>query len=70
MSKTAFFIIDYSITGGVERVNANLGRLFIKNNIGIDLIISLRSANDKPEIEYPDQLEFFVLFPIVYLFFS
>ena len=61
--KTAFFIIDYSITGGVERVNANLSRLFFKNDIEASYIISLRSAQVKPDIDYPDHLEVFVLFP-------
>ncbi|MFT3909835.1 MAG: glycosyltransferase [Ferruginibacter sp.] len=60
---TAFFIIDYSITGGVERVNANLSRLFFKNNIEASYIISLRSAQAKPDIDYPGHLEVFVLFP-------
>ncbi|MEO7522447.1 MAG: glycosyltransferase [Ferruginibacter sp.] len=61
--RTAFFIIDYSITGGVERVNANLSKLFFNNNIEASYIISLRSAQVKPDIDYPDHLEIFVLFP-------
>ena len=60
---TAFFIIDYSITGGVERVNANLSKLFFKNGIEASYIISLRSEKAKPGIEYPDHLDVFVLFP-------
>lgn len=63
MSKTAFFIIDYSITGGVERVNANLCRLFMANGIETGFIISLRSANDTPDIKYPPHLKTIVLFP-------
>lgn len=63
MPGTAFFIIDYSITGGVERVNANLARLFEKNNIDTNYIISLRSANPVPEINYPKHLKVIVLFP-------
>lgn len=61
--KLAFFIIDYSITGGVERVNANLSKLLLKNEIEVSYLISLRSEKAKPDIEYPDELEVFVLFP-------
>ncbi|MEO8772435.1 MAG: glycosyltransferase [Ferruginibacter sp.] len=59
----AFFIIDYSITGGVERVNTLLGTLFLKNGIEASYIISLRSKNARPAINYPDHLKVFVLFP-------
>lgn len=60
-NRIAFFLIDYSITGGVEKVTANLSYLF--NDYGIKNIhlISLNSKNTKPEISYHPKLKIHVL---------
>jgi glycosyltransferase involved in cell wall biosynthesis len=59
--KCAFFIIDYSVTGGVERVTSNLSRLFFQNNLPFDQLISLHSKNEIAEISFPDHLKVTVL---------
>ena len=60
----AFFLIDYSLTGGVEKVNANLSFLFQENDICFDHIISLYSLNKYPEINYASHLKVHVINPI------
>jgi glycosyltransferase involved in cell wall biosynthesis len=60
----AFFLIDYSVTGGVEKVNANLSFLFQENNIDFKHIISLYSVNEYPEINYASHLKVHVVNPI------
>ncbi|MFE3867956.1 glycosyltransferase [Flavobacterium sp. LS2P90] len=60
----AFFLIDYSVTGGVEKVNANLSFLFQENNIDFNHIISLYSVNEYPEINYASHLKVHVVNPI------
>lgn len=60
----AFFLIDYSVTGGVEKVNANLSFLFQENNIDFKYIISLYSSNEYPEINYASHLKVHVVNPI------
>jgi glycosyltransferase involved in cell wall biosynthesis len=60
----AFFLIDYSLTGGVEKVNANLSFLFQENGIIFNHIISLYSLNKYPEINYAAHLQVHILNPI------
>jgi glycosyltransferase involved in cell wall biosynthesis len=60
----AFFLIDYSVIGGVEKVNANLSFLFQENNIDFKHIISLYSVNEYPEINYASHLKVHVVNPI------
>ena len=52
LENKAFFLIDYSLTGGVERVNANLSFLFEQNNVDFKHIFSLYSFNKSPEFIY------------------
>lgn len=59
--KIAFFAIDYSLVGGVERVTSNLIGLFGKNGIIVETVFSLFDANDGPALYYPPHLEFVVL---------
>lgn len=60
----AFFLIDYSVTGGVEKVNANLSFLFKDNNIDFAHIISLYGVNEIPEINYAPHLKIHIINPI------
>lgn len=60
----AYFLIDYSVTGGVEKVNANLSFLFQENDIDFKSIISLYSVNKYPEIKYASHLKVYVVNPI------
>lgn len=64
LENKAFFLIDYSLTGGVERVNANLSFLFEQNNVDFKHIISLYSFNKSPEINYSSHLRVHVVNPI------
>ncbi len=57
----AFFIIDYSVTGGVERVTSNLSKLFYQNSISFNHLISLHSKNNVSEIAFPPHLKITVL---------
>ncbi|MCG2459878.1 glycosyltransferase [Flavobacteriaceae bacterium F89] len=59
--KIAFFAIDYSLVGGVERVTSNLINLFGLNGIRVETVFSLFDANDGPALTYPAHLEFAVL---------
>ncbi|MEO6537874.1 MAG: hypothetical protein ABIT07_07445, partial [Ferruginibacter sp.] len=58
----AFFVLDYTVTGGVERVTASLISLFNKNELIFQHLISLNASNEKPAIVYPDNLIVTVLF--------
>jgi len=64
LENKAFFLIDYSVTGGVEKVNANLSFLFQENSIDFKHIISLYSVNEYPEINYASHLKVHVVNPI------
>ncbi len=57
----AIFLIDYSVTGGVERVNAVLLDLFKKHGIYFKYIISLRSSKETPSLNYLPELECIVM---------
>ena len=57
----AFFILDYSLTGGVERVVSTLSSLFYENGFNFNHLISLSSANKEPQIPFPKNLKVTVL---------
>ena len=59
--KIAFFAIDYSLVGGVERVTSSLINLFEKNGIRVETVFSLFEANGGPMLSFPSHLEFVVL---------
>lgn len=59
---SAFFVLDYSVTGGVERVISSLSSLFIKYGLKFNHLISLFSCNQNPEITFPPDLKINVLF--------
>ncbi|MEP6710965.1 MAG: glycosyltransferase [Ferruginibacter sp.] len=59
---SAFFVLDYSVTGGVERVVSSLAYLFNKNGLAFNHLISLFSSNKEPEITFPPTLKITVLF--------
>lgn len=60
----AFFLIDYSVTGGVEKVNSNLSFRFKNNVVAFQHLISLYSTNEIPEITYAPHLKIHVINPI------
>lgn len=59
--QTAFFLIDYTPIGGVERVTGNLIRLFKKNNIDVKHLISFEKKNKTAGLNYPSDLTIKVL---------
>ncbi|MDR0234811.1 glycosyltransferase [Acinetobacter sp.] len=54
-------INDYTKMGGVEKVTANLSKLFMCSNFSFQGVISLNREFDNPKIKYPAQLPFFVM---------
>lgn len=64
IANKAFFLIDYSVMGGVEKVNANLSFLFQESSIDFKHIISLYSGNECPKINYASHLKVHVVNPI------
>lgn len=56
-----FFIIDYSLGGGVERVTADLMRQFSENGFKDLHLITLRAENNDPLIEYPKSIALEIL---------
>ncbi len=59
--KIAFFAIDSSLVGGVERVTSSLISLFDKNGIRVETVFSLFDTNGGPMLFFPSHLEFVVL---------
>lgn len=59
--KIAFFAIDYSLIGGVERVTSSLINLFGKNGLRVETVFSLFDSNGGPMLSFPSHLEFVVL---------
>lgn len=59
----AFLLIDYTYTGGVEKVYATLPSLFLRNGLQADHLISLKSALGKPFMNFSDKIPTMVLFP-------
>lgn len=55
--KVMFFLKDYSLMGGIERVTANLIKAFLSNNINVFGIWSLENQNTSPFFEYDKSLE-------------
>lgn len=60
-NKIAFFIIDYSFGGGVERVNSDLSHLFQKNEIPVTHLITFKKEFDQPKMDYHENLTVKVL---------
>ncbi len=60
MTNRAFFVVDYSVMGGVERVNSVLADLFTKHQIPFSHLISLYQSNPTVQIQYPANLEVIV----------
>lgn len=56
-----FFVIDYSVGGGVERVTADLMQKFKYKGFKNLHLISLRSENKTPLIKYPEGIAIEVL---------
>ena len=61
MNNIAFFIIDYSTTGGVARVNASLLQLFSQHGMVANHLFTLRSALAIPELAFPPNINVTVL---------
>lgn len=61
--KIAFFIIDYSFGGGVERVTSELISEFRKSGLAADCLFSLYQSHHPPKITYPENLNIEVLQP-------
>lgn len=52
---------DYTKMGGVEKVTANLCKLFIKSDINLFGVMSLNKEFELPKIKYPKEISFFVI---------
>ena len=61
--KIAFFTIDYSQGGGVEKVTADLTNLFIENGLNVTDLVSLYKGQEKPLMKYHSNLNITVLNP-------
>lgn len=61
--KIAFFVIDYTSTGGVERVTADLSKIFVQQHLWVLNIVSLYQSNPQPKFEYAENVDFVVLHP-------
>lgn len=61
--KISFFVIDYSHGGGVERVTSDLIDIFLGENIFVKDLVSLYQSNEKPYIQYNENINIIVLNP-------
>ena len=59
----AFFVIDHSWGGGVERVTADLSNIFLNNGLNVTHLVSLYQSGEKSAINYPENLKIQVLSP-------
>ncbi|MEE9350245.1 MAG: glycosyltransferase [Flavobacteriaceae bacterium] len=57
--KIAFFVINHTSIGGVERVNSGIISLFLKNELNVHSLISFAKKNvENTAISYPKELKF------------
>lgn len=56
-NKISFFLIDYSVTGGVEKVIANLSYLFNQANYKDIHLITLYSKNETPKFHFDEGIK-------------
>ncbi|GEM_PF-4886115 len=62
-AKIAFFVIDYTHGGGVEKVTSDLSYLFLEEGYTVSELVSLYQSNQNAAIEYDKRMAIHVLNP-------